>query len=75
MITWIYMSLKYCYFHHQLVNSMLAVTPAELLVVGCDPRGSHVVDAFVNSISISIKNKEKLIYKFKVNLYNCGIVL
>lgn len=49
----------------KVVNSLLAITPAELVVVGCDPRGSHVVDAFVNSTSISAKNKEKLIYRFK----------
>lgn len=57
------------------MNSLLAITPAELVVVGCDPRGSHVVDAFVNSTSISAKNKEKLIYRFKVHFYNCGVYI
>ncbi|XP_045131829.1 nucleolar protein 9-like isoform X2 [Portunus trituberculatus] len=49
----------------KVVNSLLALSPEELLSLGCDPRGSHVVDAYVNSTSISLKNKEKLLYRFK----------
>lgn len=49
----------------KVVNSLLVINPEELQSMGCDPRGSHVVDAFVNSSSVSAKNKEKLVYRFK----------
>ncbi|KAG0725420.1 Nucleolar protein 9 [Chionoecetes opilio] len=49
----------------KVVNSLLAASPGELQAMGCDPRGSHIVDAFVNSTSVSTKNKEKLVYRFK----------
>lgn len=49
----------------KVVNSLLAISPGDLQLMGCDPRGSHVVDAFVKSSGVSSKNKEKLVYRFK----------
>ncbi|KAG7158750.1 nucleolar protein 9-like [Homarus americanus] len=49
----------------KVVNSLLDMSVADLQVMACDPRGSHVVDAFVLSTFLGAKNREKFLNRFK----------
>nr|XP_045601865.1 nucleolar protein 9-like isoform X1 [Procambarus clarkii] len=49
----------------KVVNSFLEMSIANLQVMACDPRGSHVVDAFISSSFVGTKNRDKFIHKFK----------
>jgi len=49
----------------KVVNSMLEMSSSELQHMASDPRGSHIMDAFVGSSFIGEKSRDKLIYRMK----------
>ncbi|CAL4101507.1 unnamed protein product, partial [Meganyctiphanes norvegica] len=49
----------------KVVNSLLEMSSSELQHMASDPRGSHIVDAFVGSSFIGEKSRDKLIMRMK----------
>ena len=48
-------------------RSVLKLGSAELMRVSCDPQASHVITAYLNSVTVPAKRKEKLIAKLVVS--------
>lgn len=51
----------------QIVNSILNMEPNELKKLFSDPKGSHILDTFMQSTSVGEKSREKLIYRMMVS--------
>ncbi|KAK3085545.1 hypothetical protein FSP39_005148 [Pinctada imbricata] len=49
----------------RLADSMLEMKPLELKNLSCDKFGSHVIDAFFTSTTVSGKAKEKMVHRLK----------
>ncbi|XP_076064919.1 nucleolar protein 9 [Oratosquilla oratoria] len=49
----------------KIVSSILAMKDAELAAVAMDPRGSHIIDAFLESTFVGEKKREKLLFKLQ----------
>ena len=54
-----------------VTSSVLTIPTDQLISLTCDPSGSHIVDAFLSSRSVTLKKKNKLIKKFMV----CGTTM
>lgn len=48
-----------------LVNSLLDAKPSELKFLSCDPSGSHIVEAFLRSVTVQENSKEMVYTKLK----------
>ncbi|XP_052815320.1 nucleolar protein 9-like isoform X2 [Mya arenaria] len=51
-----------------LETSLVSLEPAEVLIMSCDPCGSHVIEGAFKSVSIKDKTKETLIGKLRGSL-------
>ena len=49
-----------------VARSLLKMPSDDMVGLSCDPSGSHVIDAFMSSPTVSRKLKSKLIAKLKV---------
>lgn len=52
----------------KIINSILSMDQKELTKLFCDPKGSHIIDSYMQSVSVGEKSREKLIYKMMVSL-------
>ena len=52
----------------KVVNSLLGMDPNELSSLLCDPRGSHITDAFMESTTIGEKSRDGLVKALQGNL-------
>lgn len=50
----------------KMVNSILNMEPNELKNLFSDPKGSHIIDTFMQSMTVGEKSREKLIYRMMV---------
>lgn len=50
----------------KVVNSLMAMSPNDLLKLFCDPKGSHIADVFFQSQYIGEKSREKMCRILKV---------
>lgn len=51
----------------KIVQSLLQMPVSNLIYLICDPCGSHVMDAFVNSPTVGEKSREKMAHRLKGN--------
>ncbi|KAG8223528.1 hypothetical protein J437_LFUL002579 [Ladona fulva] len=47
----------------KVVNSLLDMNPQELQVLFCDPKGSRILDAYMESVFVGAKSRERMIKK------------
>ncbi|XP_053618635.1 nucleolar protein 9 [Plodia interpunctella] len=47
------------------VNSLLELSPEELLVILCDAKGCHVTDVFCTSQCVGVKARDKMLWRLK----------
>ena len=48
---------------------MLSLDTREIVKLGTDPKGSHVMDSFFKSETVGDKSKEKMLLKLKAMTY------
>lgn len=53
----------------QIVKGILESDTNKLVRILCDPRGSYIADAFIDSEYIGEKNKDNFIKKLQVRFY------
>lgn len=56
-------------FRFQIVNSLLEMPGSELKSVMCDPKGSHVMTAFIKSEHVGEKSRERLLHRLLVSRF------
>ncbi|XP_071550706.1 LOW QUALITY PROTEIN: nucleolar protein 9 [Panulirus ornatus] len=49
----------------KVVKSLLMMDSANLRLMACDPRGSHVIDAFTSGPFVGSKSQDKLIWRYQ----------
>ncbi|XP_064466921.1 nucleolar protein 9-like [Ornithodoros turicata] len=54
----------------KVVNSLLAMTAEELTALACCPKGSHVIDAFIMSPSVTVQQRGQFVSKMKGHFYD-----
>lgn len=59
----------------QAVNSLLDMNTGDLKTVLTDPKGCHVMDAFMKSEFVGEKSRDKVIKKLQVSLRKCRLFL
>lgn len=55
-----------------VVDSLLSLDPPQLVQLACNPCGSHVVDTYYKSPSVSGNRKEQMIQRLKVGFLFCS---
>ena len=49
-----------------MVASLLHMSTDDIIRMSCNPSGSHVLEAFMSSLTVPVKKKSKLTDKLKV---------
>ena len=58
-----------------VVRSILNMEIDDVMWLSCDVAGSHVIEAFLTSPTVSSVKKKKIVNKFKVRVHVCWCVL
>lgn len=61
------------FYTFQIINSILEMKQNSLVLILCNPKGSHIADAFFESEFVGEKSKEKFIKVLEVSEISEGI--